>query len=857
MAEKDMANRSRRTPARVRPRAADRSAGRKGTPGQRGRARGRTPRPDRTRRPGAAARFLRAAGLVTLLLSLALVVTASVVYLWMSSHLPDPDITKARGRDQSTIITDRAGRQLAKLFAEEDRKDVVLKAIPRHLRQAVIATEDRRFYEHEGVDPVGIARALVVDVVRGEKAQGGSTITQQYVKQAFVTSEKTLRRKVQEAILAQKVERKYSKDQILQGYLNTIYFGHGAYGVEAASRVYFGKHVGDLELHESALLAGVIKSPGRYSPYLDPDAAVGRRDLVLRLMREQGYIDEAAYEAARAKPVKVVGLRSRSVVAPYFVEWVKEQLIEEYGERLVYRGGLTVKTTLDLDMQRAATRAIAGRLDREEDPSAALVAIRPGTGEVLAMVGGRDFASQQFNVATRGKRQPGSAFKPFVLATALTEGVSPEKTYESGPVRIPVGTGVWNVTGAGGGAKGPMRLRTATERSVNSVFAQLIMDVGPDDVVKTANALGIDEDITPVPAIALGGLERGVSPLEMTEAYATLAANGTHAEPYGIMNVKDASGEFIFKGRRSIQPERVSPAVAYLTTDVLRGVIERGTGRAARIGRPAAGKTGTTQKYRDAWFVGYTPDLACAVWVGYPDAQREMTSVHGRTVTGGSFPAEIWHDFMTAALADVPVSRFQRPGGLRTLPICTQTGDAATQYCPTRTDGLFLAASLPASCTVHASPETVKIPELVGLSKEDALDALDALGLAAKVREQTIAGVAAGVVAEQRPPKGSTIEVGKPVTIIVSTGQTANEPPQAVFTPPAAPRAGRPVRLDGSASTDDGTIVTFYWEFGDGATGSGARVSHVWAAPGTYDVTLWVTDDAGEQSSVTHQITVR
>ncbi len=857
MADRNTRGGRRESPApRKRPRRAARPPARSGRPAAASQP-ARGARNNVPRRRGGVARALRAIGLFLTIAAAALAVTGVAVYLWMSSQLPDPDITKARGRDQSTIITDRKGRQLAKLFAEEDRKDVELTAIPEHLRQAVIATEDRRFYEHEGVDPIGIARALLVDIVRGEKAQGGSTITQQYVKQAFVTSEKTVRRKVQEAILAQKVERRYSKDDILEGYLNTIYFGHGAYGVEAASRVYFGKHVGDLELEESALLAGVIKSPGRYSPYLEPENAVGRRDLVLRQMRDQGYIDEATYEAARAKPVKVVGLKPRSVVAPYFVEWVKEQLVEEYGERLVYRGGLTVKTTLDLSMQRAATRAIAKHLDREDDPSAALVAIKPGTGEVLAMVGGRDFATQQFNVAVQGRRQPGSAFKPFVLATALSKGVSPEQTFESGPVRIPVGTGVWSVTGAGGGVKGPMRLRVACEKSVNSVFAQLIMDVGPDEVVKTAKALGIDEDIEPVPAIALGGLEHGVSPLQMAEAYATLATNGTHAEPYGIMNVKDAEGEFLFKGRRSIHEGRIPAAVAYLTTDILKGVIERGTGRAADIGRPAAGKTGTTQQYRDAWFVGYTPDLACAVWVGYPDAQREMRSVHGRTVTGGSFPAEIWHDFMSAALEKSPVTRFERPGGLRTVTICAQTGDAATPYCPKSTSALFLTSSVPASCTVHATPETVEVPELVGLSKEAALDALETLGLMANVTDKPIPGVAAGVVAEQRPAKGTVIEVGKPVTIIVSAGAPTNTPPEAVFTPPAAVRAGRPARLDGTASIDDGSIVTFYWEFGDGSTGSGAKVTHTWATPGTYDVTLWVTDDGGEQSSVTHQITVR
>ncbi|MDZ4169921.1 MAG: PBP1A family penicillin-binding protein [Coriobacteriia bacterium] len=799
---------------------------------------------------------MRAAGLTLVIAVAAVAVTGLVVYLTMASQLPDPDITKAKGRDQSTVITDRSGKELAKLYADENRKDVKLSDMPPHLRQAVIATEDKRFYEHQGVDPIGITRALVVDVIRGERAQGGSTITQQYVKQAFVTSEKTLKRKVQEAILAQRVERRYSKDEILQGYLNTIYFGHGAYGVEAASRVYFGKTVSKLNVPESAVLAGVLKSPGRYSPYLEPDAAVDRRDTVLGQMRDQGYLDQAAHADAIAAPIEVVGLKPRSSAAPYFVEWIKEQLIEEYGERMLYRGGLTVKTTLDLAMQRSASKAIAASLDREDDPSAALVAIKPGTGEVLAMVGGRDFKTQQFNVAVQGKRQPGSAFKPFVLATALSKGTSPEQAYESGPIKIDVGSGTWSVTGASGGAKGPMRLRTATEKSVNSVFAKLIMEVGADEVVKTAEKLGVDSGIAPVPAIALGGLEHGVSPLEMAESYATLAAGGKHAEPYGIMHIKDASGEYLFKGRREIN-DAIDPALAYLTTDILRGVIERGTGTAARIGRQAAGKTGTTQRYRDAWFVGYTPELSTAVWVGYPDSQREMTSVHGRTVTGGSFPAEIWRSFMVAALKNVEATRFKRPGGLRTLQVCSESGGAATEFCPKPIGALVLARSVPGSCTVHVTPERVKVPKLVGLSKEEALDALEAAHLTAKVTERPVAGVAPGIVAQQTPAPGSVLDVDAPVTIVVSAGDAGNSPPEAIFEPPTDAKAGRPTKLDGTGSTDDGTISTFYWEFGDGNTGTGSKVAHVWATPGTYDVTLWVTDDDGDQGSVTHTIAVR
>jgi len=369
-------------------------------------------------------------------MTIAVGITGCAVYTSMANQLPDPDITKAKGRDQTTVIYDKDNKVLVRLYAEENRIDVPLKDIPVHLRQAVIATEDQRFYEHEGVDPLGIARAVVVDVMERSTAQGGSTITQQYVKQAFVTSEKTLKRKVQEAILAQRVEKRYTKDQILERYLNTIYFGHGAYGVEAASRAYFGKGVKKLSVAEAAMIAGVIKSPGRYSPYLEPENAESRRATVLVQMKAEGYIDAASYAEASAEPIELAGLKSRAARAPYFVEWIKEQLISRFGERLVYRGGLQIKTTLDPDAQRAAEKAIASALDRKDDPSAALVAVRPGTGEIIAMVGGRDFSEQQFNVAVQGRRQPGSSFKPFVLAAALEQGINPEQEFKLSLIHI-------------------------------------------------------------------------------------------------------------------------------------------------------------------------------------------------------------------------------------------------------------------------------------------------------------------------------------------------------------------------------------------------------------------------------------
>ena len=848
-------------PARAKPRTAQptrKPSNRKAAPGGSGRKGGTRPSRGATtgRDSGRGRRILKGLGIFVLLLTVAVAVTGFIVYATMSSQLPDPDITKARGRDQSSIIVDRDGKTLVRLWAEENRQDIPLAEMPVHLRQAVIATEDKRFYEHEGVDPLGIARALVVDIARGEKAQGGSTITQQYVKQAFFTSEKTMKRKLQEALLAQKVESRFSKDQILEMYLNTIYFGHGTYGVEAASRAYFGHSVRKVSLEEAALLAAVIKSPGRYSPYLDAEAALARRNTVLDLMLAQGYIDGTEAGEASAAEIELEGIKPRTAAAPYFVEWVKEQLLARYGERRVYRGGLRIETTLDLSAQKAAEKAAEDILDEKGDPSASLVAVRPGTGEVIAMVGGSDFGKQQFNVAVQGRRQPGSAFKPFVLVTALAAGVSPEKAYTSGPIKIPVDGKVWSVTGASGKKGATMRLRKATEKSVNAVFAQLIMEVGADKVAAMAKTLGIDTEVDEVPAIALGGLSRGVSPLEMAEAYATLAAGGTHAEPYAIAKVTDASGKVLEEAEVNAV-EALDPAVAYLATDILRGVIKRGTGTAAQIGRPVAGKTGTTQQYRDAWFVGYTPDLATAVWVGYPDSQREMTSVHGRRVTGGSFPAQIWARFMKKALEDEPETAFKRPKGLTRAELCSQTGGSITPYCPDPFKALVLKASRIESCTAHVRPPEVRVPDLIGKTKEDSLSALEAAGLKAAVTERVFPNVASGIVAEQSPVAGTVLKPGDTVKLSVSTGAGTNAPPVAIFAAPTDTRAGKPQTLDGSSSHDDGEIVGYLWEFGDGSTGNGESVSHTWATPGRYEVTLWVTDDRGGQGSITRMLTVR
>jgi len=786
-----------------------------------------------------------------------LAVAGGVVYASIVRSLPDPG-APLKGRDQTTVITDRNGTVITELFAEQNRTDVKLESMPAALRQAVIATEDQRFYKHRGVDPLNILRALWVDITRPNVLHGGSTITQQYVKVAIVTPERTLKRKLMEAVLAYRLERRYTKDQILELYLNSIYFGHGAYSVQTAAQTYFGKDVTDLDLAECAMMAGVIKSPGRYSPILDPEAAKNRRATVLTQMVELGSISEADAEAAKAEPFALAARTDVSALAPYFVEYVKATITDELGADLLYRGGLHITTSLDLTMQAAAEAAVAGALDKEGDPSASLVAIDPATGEIVAMVGGRDFATQQFNVAVQGRRQPGSAFKPFVLVAGLMDDVSPEQTFESGARSFKLANGqTWKVTGASGGRTGPMRLREATEDSVNSVFAKLILDVGAEKVVKTAKDLGIGTEILAVPAIALGGLENGVSPLEMASAYGTLANGGVRMPAHGILEVKDADGT-VLSTAKPTEARAIPAAVAYLATDILKGVIAGGTGTRAKIGRPAAGKTGTTQEYRDAWFVGYTPDLVASVWVGFTDAQREMTSVHGRRVTGGSFPAEIWAAFMKEALKGREKREFERPKGLSTLSICLESGQKAGEYCTKTGSGLFLADALPGDCELHLQPTEITVPNLVGMTKDAALALLKQLLLLFQVNEQDSATVPAGTVISQNPPAGSIGTTQTVVTIAVSRGAAKTAPVPVISYKPPQPKVGETVTFDGSESTDDGSIKTYAWEFGDGAPlVEGIEVTHAYTSPGLYTVTLWVTDDIGNVESTTAELQIR
>lgn len=688
---------------------------------------------------------------------------------------------------QTTKIYAVDGTLLTDLYFEQDRVLVPLSDISPHMQHAVIAIEDERFYKHQGYDPEAIARALFTDLQTGHIVEGASTITQQYVKNTIITREKTFDRKIKEAALAYQLERKYTKNQILEKYLNTIYFGHSWYGVETASLNFFGKRAKDLTLPEAAMLAGVIKSPISFSPYLHPNEAKQRRDTVIAQMLRLKYITADEANQAIATPLQVRPLNKPSTIAPYFVDYVKQFLTKKYGENVVFKGGLRVYTTIDLKMQKNAEDAAWSTLNRAGDPSAALVAIEPSTGYIKAMVGGRNFDESKYNLAISNNRQPGSSFKTFVFTAAIENGISPFKTYDSSPgnVSYPGLRKPWYVNNyTEGRGYGPMTIREALVKSVNAVYARLGADVGLDKIIDTAQRTGIKVHIDPYPAITLGGFSHGPSVLDMASAYSTLANNGRYCEPVAVTKVTDSAGKVIDEFKPD--PKQViSDATSYLVSDVLQDVCRYGTGTRARINRPCAGKTGTASEYRDAWFCGYTPDLSAAVWVGHPQGQISMYNVHGIRVAGGTFPAEIWNKFMSAALEAVPPHDFIKPqAGVLNVLVCADSGQLANKYCVNAEYRAFSDNDAPKQrCALHASPSIMEIPNVVGQSEQDAVNTLEKIhfGHSATYKVDSIAP--RGTVIGQTPSAGEKARQDAVVQMVVSAGPNGVSASQTVKVP--------------------------------------------------------------------------
>ena len=588
---------------------------------------------------------------------------SGVLYLLARMPLPRP-----APQAETTLLTDITGARLASLDAGENRVPVRLDEVPQVLRDAVLAVEDRNFYEHGALDPVGLVRATLADL-RGRPLQGGSTITQQYVKNTYLDRERTIWRKLKEASLAVKVERSYSKDEILERYLNTVYFGRGAYGVQAAARAYFGKDVGQIDLPSAAYLAGLIRAPEAADVTRAADQAKVRRDLALRAMERDGRISGAERRAAEAVPLPaaegghVVDRASQEpqVVmtekgTQYFVEYVRSQLVARFGEDATYRRGLRVRTTLDPGLQAEAYDAVYGYL-KPEEPAAALVAV-DAEGRIRAMVGGRDFAESKVNLALGRDgggtgRQAGSTFKPFLLAALARDGYSVQQSTFAGPPQVVFPKAdqgkdypVANYEDADFGAS--LNLIEATKSSVNTVYAQAQHAYGSQKVVDMAHALGVRSELEPTASLVLGTEE--VSVLEMAGAYSTFARRGVRVDPHAILEVTTADGT-VLPWERPAPVRALQPNHADVVNHALQQVVSGGSGSGAAIGRPVAGKTGTTQDFGDAWFVGYTPKLTTAVWMGYPEGNaRKMLNVRGRKVNGGSFPATMFKRFMQTAV---------------------------------------------------------------------------------------------------------------------------------------------------------------------------------------------------------------
>ena len=662
----------------------------------------------------------------------------------LQRDLPSLDHLTASETPVKTTVYDARGRVLHE-FYRENRSVVPLRDIPRHLVNATLSTEDRNFYRHWGVDLWGVGRAIVTDVMHMRRAQGGSTISQQLARNLFNMYEKSLTRKLKELVLAVQLEQHYSKDQILELYFNQIYFGEGAYGVEAAAKTFFGKPLKELSLEECALLAGIPANPGLYSPRRRPKAALARRDKVLRNMLVTKAITQVEYDRASQTPLGVTATRYANDRAAYFVEMVRLALDEKYGSNAVYEGGLKVHTTLDMDLQVLVDKALERHLVQLEKDlrlkrtraayeagiadgsiadgtrptylQGAVVALDPRNGAIRALSGGRDWAESNFNRATQAQRQPGSAFKPFVFAAAMDNGCKPTDTIVDEPVTFPGGDGKpYEPQNYDKKFRGPVTLRFALQESVNIPAIKLLRRMGTSLVAAYAHRMGIKSPLGQNLSLALGSSE--VNLLELTSAYGVMGNRGVRNDPYFIVKVEDRAGRVL--ERSAPRPYEVLNEVTAATmTSMLQSVMDHGTGfpaRAAGFTVPAAGKTGTMDDYMDAWFIGYIPSLSVGVWVGYDE---KKTIGHG--VTGARAALPIWTEVMLGATRGRPVEGFALPTGSVERTVCAESGMLATDQCPGTTSEMYDEGAEPQEyCSAH--PGQPLAPDAHRFSRPDSLD---------------------------------------------------------------------------------------------------------------------------------------
>ncbi len=647
------------------------------------------------------------------------------VILSSAGDLPDmaPLSGEILGSSAPKLFDNADPPELFAQIAVAQRTRVPLARMPRILLDATVAIEDDRFYSHWGIDVWGIMRAMAVNLIKGKIEQGGSTITQQLAKTLFLSPERTLRRKVQEALLAIQIERQYKKDEILEMYLNQIYFGHGAYGVEQAARGYFGKNVEDLTLAEAALLAGLPRAPSGSNPRNDLEKATARRNLVLTRMVKNGYVRREEAEGAMKSPVHLRAIEMTN--APYFVAYLRKYLEDTYGTETLYRGGLSVYTTLNLRYQNIAQRALEHGLTAAESLltgarrggsklrlQGALVAIEPRTGAILAMVGGRNFRENEFNRAVQARRQPGSSFKPFIYATALANGftLSDVRDDQQCPGFPGLDGKIWRPKNFEGHNFGPTSLRRAIALSRNVVTTMILNQIGVHTVIGAARKFGYTNTFRDDLTMALGTSE--ISLLEHVSAFSVFANGGVRATPHAIRLVKNGSGAVLEQHRAELT-QAISPQVSYLMSSALRDVIDRGTAQVVRrlgFRRPAGGKTGSTNGFTDAWFVGFTPSLACGIWIGYDD-RHEL----GKNGTGGLVAAPVWSTFMSEATEGLPVEEFPRPTGVVEVAIDPRSGKLATDACARKITEVFVEGTQPGqNCDLES-----RGPDFVGQEMEN------------------------------------------------------------------------------------------------------------------------------------------
>ena len=616
-------------------------------------------------------------GVVSLAVSFGAVASFGYAYNRFANELPELGDYQSVELAQTSVVYDRNGEPVDELYGIQNRYVVQRDEVSPYLRDAVVSIEDNRFYQHEGLDFEAIGRAVVSNVRNFSVREGGSTITQQLIKNTYIDQElravPSFQRKINEAALAWQYEDEHSKREILNQYLNTVYFGENAYGAEAAARTYFDKSAEELEPGEAAMLAGIINLPGTYDPFAYPGSAQKRRDVVLDQMLSQGRVSDVQHREAVSSDLGVTrGNLEESEADDYFLNAVRQEIIREYGEETLYEGGLDIYTTLDPELQSQADDTVEQVVNPDEgDPSASLVSIEPSTGAVRAMVGGSDFDDVQFNLATQAQRQPGSTFKMFVLAEAIRQGISLDTVYESRFLQVPLPESeeVYEVDNYDSIERGEIDLRRAIADSDNTVFVQLALDLGMPQVIDTAEAMGVEAKLQPYPSTAIGGLGEGVSPIEMASAYSTLANGGVHAEPYLVEEVRRSSeGREVTVEEHEAQEERVlSQNEAATITQALQGVVEEGTASLyrdlpAEIGRESAGKTGTTDAFIDAWYVGYIPQLTTSVWVGYPTERRSMVNIRGyEEINGENFPLDIWSAYMQSVVDRYPEEQLAEP----------------------------------------------------------------------------------------------------------------------------------------------------------------------------------------------------